>query len=130
MVTEAVRLPLAVGVNMTLIVQLLPAPTELPHVFVSAKSPAFAPVIAMLDRLKAALPVLLRVMVWGALVEPTAWFPKARLVGERLTLGSNGGGVLPPPPPLPPQPDTKIKPTTTSRSRHSDALEPFLSVIV
>jgi hypothetical protein len=90
MVTEAARLPLAVGVNITLIVQPPPAPTELPHVFVCAKSPAFAPVIAMLDRLKAALPVLLRVTVWGALVEPTAWFPKARLVGERLTLGSNG----------------------------------------
>jgi hypothetical protein len=90
MVTDAVRLPLAVGVNITLIVQLPPAASELPHVFVCAKSPAFAPVIAMLDRLKPALPVLPRVTVWGALVEPTAWFPKARLAGERLALGSNG----------------------------------------
>ena len=30
--TEAVRLPLAAGVNVTLIVQLAPAATELPHV--------------------------------------------------------------------------------------------------
>ena len=34
--------------------------------------------------LKAALPVLLRVTVCAVLVISTAWFPKARLVGERL----------------------------------------------
>ena len=34
MVTEAVRLPLAVGVKVTLIVQLAPAATELPQVLV------------------------------------------------------------------------------------------------
>jgi hypothetical protein len=34
MLTEAVRLPLAAGVNVTLIVQLLPAATELPQVLV------------------------------------------------------------------------------------------------
>ena len=32
--TEAVRLPLAAGVNVTLIVQLLPPATELPQVLV------------------------------------------------------------------------------------------------
>ncbi len=37
-----------------------------------------------LVRLKAALPVLVRVTVCAALVAPTDWFPKARLVGERL----------------------------------------------
>ena len=34
MLTEAVRLPLAAGVKVTLMVQLLPAATELPHVLV------------------------------------------------------------------------------------------------
>ena len=34
MLTEAVRLPLAEGVNFTLIVQWAPAATELPHVVV------------------------------------------------------------------------------------------------
>jgi len=34
MLTEAVRLPLAAGVNVTLIVQLAPAGTELPQVLV------------------------------------------------------------------------------------------------
>ena len=33
-VTEAVRVPAVVGVNVTLIVQLPPAATELPHVLV------------------------------------------------------------------------------------------------
>ena len=35
--------------------------------------------------LKAALPVLLKVTVCAVLVISTAWLPKARLVGERLT---------------------------------------------
>jgi hypothetical protein len=34
MLSEAARLPLAVGVKVTLIVQLPPAATELPHVLV------------------------------------------------------------------------------------------------
>jgi hypothetical protein len=34
MLTEAVRLPLAAGLNVTLIVQLALAATELPHVLV------------------------------------------------------------------------------------------------
>jgi hypothetical protein len=63
MLTEAERLPLAVGVKVTLIVQLLLAATELPQVLVWAKSLALAPVIARLVMLKAAVPVLLRVTV-------------------------------------------------------------------
>src|SRR5208337_5382639 len=61
MLTAAVRVPVAVGVNVTLIVQLPPPATELPQVLVWAKSPALVPVIATLVILKAALPVLLRV---------------------------------------------------------------------
>ena len=45
MLIEAVRLPLAEGVKVTLIVQFAPTATELPHVLVWAKSPALAPVI-------------------------------------------------------------------------------------
>jgi hypothetical protein len=41
----------------------------------------------MLLTLRAALPVLLKVMVCEALATPTAWFPKLRLVGDRLTTG-------------------------------------------
>ena len=62
-VTAAVRVPLAAGVKVTLIVQLAPAATELPQLLVWAKSPGFVPVSAMLVTVKAALPVLVRVMV-------------------------------------------------------------------
>jgi hypothetical protein len=88
MLTEAVRLPLADGVNVTLIGQLPPAAAELPQVLVSEKSLAFVPVTVMLVMLKAALPVLLRVTVCAALVIPTGWLPKPRLVGKRLTTGA------------------------------------------
>ena len=88
MLTEAVRLPLAAGLNVTLIVQLLPAATELPHVLVWAKSLALLPVRARLVILKAALPVLLRVAICAVLVAPTDWLPKARLVGERPSTGA------------------------------------------
>jgi hypothetical protein len=42
---EAVSVPGPVGVNVIVIVQVPPAGTELPQVFVSVKAPAFAPVI-------------------------------------------------------------------------------------
>ena len=62
MVTEAVRPPLAAGVKVTLMVQLAPAATELPQLFVGAKSLALAPETAMLLTLKAALPELVSVI--------------------------------------------------------------------
>jgi hypothetical protein len=88
MLTAAVRVPLAVGVKVTLIVHLAPAATELPQVLVWAKSPAVVPVIVILAMLRAALPVLLRVAVWAALVVLTDWRAKVRLVGERLAAGA------------------------------------------
>ena len=88
MLTAAVRLPGAVGVNVTLIVQLPPAVTELPHVLAWAKSPAFVPVTARLVMLKLAFPVLFRVTVCAVLVVPTDWLPKVRLVAVRLTTGA------------------------------------------
>ena len=42
-VSVAARLPVAPGVKVTLIVQLLPASSDVPQVFVCAKSPALAP---------------------------------------------------------------------------------------
>ena len=63
MLSEAVRLPLAEGVKVTLIVQLPPAATEVPQLLLWAKSLGFVPPSARLEMLKAALPVLLRVTV-------------------------------------------------------------------
>jgi hypothetical protein len=70
-VTAAVRLPPAVGLNVTLIVQLAPPATLPPHVFVSEKSPAFVPVTPMLE-IDSGPPVLLSVTTCAALALPTA----------------------------------------------------------
>jgi hypothetical protein len=67
-VTAALRAPVAVGVNVTLILQLAPAATLAPQVFVWLKSPLFVPVIVMLVMLSAAVPVLERVTAWAVLV--------------------------------------------------------------
>jgi hypothetical protein len=63
MMSEAHRLPLAVGLKVTLIVQFAPAATELRQVLVWAKSPAFVPVIARLVILRIPPPRSLTEMV-------------------------------------------------------------------
>jgi len=65
-VNDADRLPTAAGVNVTLTVQLFPAPRVLGdrgQVVVSPKSPGLVPVNAMLVIVKLALPVFVRVIV-------------------------------------------------------------------
>ena len=63
MLSEAVRLPVAAGVNVTLIVHLAPTANDLLHVLVCAKLLALVPLTPRVVMLKAALPVLLRVRV-------------------------------------------------------------------
>jgi hypothetical protein len=84
----ACRVPEAVGVKVTLMVQLVAAASELPQVLVCAKSPLFVPVMLMLLRVKAALPELLSVTVLAALVVPTAWFANEMLAGDRPMTGA------------------------------------------
>lgn len=72
-VSVAERLPVAVGVKVTVIVQLPPAATELPQVLFCPKSPGFVPVNPMLLIVSAAFPVLFKVKVCGLLVVPTIW---------------------------------------------------------
>ena len=87
-VIAPVRVPLAVGAKLTLIVQLEAAVSELPQVLVCVKSLAWVPVTAMLAMLKGALPVLVRMIVCAALAVPTPWLGKVKLAGARLTAGS------------------------------------------
>jgi hypothetical protein len=68
METEAVRVPLAEGLKVTLTTQLAPAATELPQLLLWAKSPAFVPLTVMLDTVSEALPGLLTVTDCAALV--------------------------------------------------------------
>ena len=73
MLTDPARLPLAEGVNVTLIVQLPPAATELPQLLLCAKSLAFVPVTARLLMISAAFPPFVNVTLRAAaLVTPTA----------------------------------------------------------
>ena len=74
MVTLALRLPVAVGVKVTLIVQFAPAAKVLEllgQVLVCAKSPLLVPLRPMLLMVKAAVPLLVSVTVCAALVVPT-----------------------------------------------------------
>jgi hypothetical protein len=82
-VNEPVLLPVAVGVKVTLMVQLAPAGKDAPQVLISPKSP----VARMFVIIKGAVPVLLNVTACAALVVPKASLGKVRLVGERVTNG-------------------------------------------
>jgi hypothetical protein len=62
-----VRAPVAVGVKVTLTVQLAPVPALLPQVLVWEKSP----LAVMLEMAREALPVLVRVTVCAVLLFPT-----------------------------------------------------------
>ena len=70
MVTEAVRAAVAVGVNLTLMAQLAPAATVVPHVLDWLKSPLLVPVTAMEVMESGVLPALVSVTVCAALVVP------------------------------------------------------------
>jgi hypothetical protein len=83
-VSDAVTVPGDEGVNVTLMAQLAPAARAVPQLFVCEKLPT---VVAMLEMVSAALPVLLRVTCWAELAVPTFWFPKLRLGCEKLTMG-------------------------------------------
>ena len=82
--SEPVRVPVAVGLKVTLIVQLAPAATLVPQVLVSEKSP----VVEMLVMLRVAVPVLVSVTVSAALLVPSTVTGKVRLVGESVTAGA------------------------------------------
>src|ERR1700682_5807814 len=92
MVKVPMRVPAAVGVNVTLIVQLAPATSGVAGgvigladapVLVCAKSPD----AAMEMIVRGPVPVLVSVTVCAALVVFSVWLPKVRLVGASITAG-------------------------------------------
>jgi len=93
--SNAERLPLAVGVKVMLNVQVEPAASELPQLLAWAKSPGLDPVIVTPEMLRAPVPALSKVAVPATLVVPTGWLPKARLPGARPAAG------VPPATPMP-----------------------------
>src|SRR5215471_1042894 len=72
----ALRFPVAKGVNVIEIVQLPPAGTEVPQVFVCAKSVLFGPVMLSDVMDIAMLPVFDKVIFTGELVRSTVCSPK------------------------------------------------------
>ena len=76
-VTFPDRLPVLVGVKVTLIVQLEPAATLDPQLLVCAKSPALLPPTVTLVIVRGAAPELVSVTGTGTLVVPTPWLAKA-----------------------------------------------------
>src|SRR5579862_3303457 len=79
--TVALRAPVVVGLNVTLMVQLAPAASELAQVLACAKSPGSVPAIVMLMPVIAIVPTFLNVTVLAALVVPVVTEPKLRLAG-------------------------------------------------
>ena len=140
-VSEALREPVAVGVNVMLIAQVAPASTLAPQLFVCAKSPAFAPPSPMLEMLSPALPVFWSVMTWAELAVPTLGELNVSADADRFTAGSGTGEGPPPPPPLPPQaaqapatssviPNTKVvrvRPAATKLTKVAKASNPAKS---
>ena len=61
MLSVPVRGPVAVGEKVTFMLQFAPAATLPPQLSVSANSEAFVPLIARPERVKAELPVLIKV---------------------------------------------------------------------
>jgi len=84
------RVPNAVGVNVTLIMQFAPAAKLAPQGLLEmAKSPEI--VIELIVR--TALPVLVSVTVFAALRVFSTWLPKSRLVGASPTPGAAAAPV-------------------------------------
>src|SRR5438105_1380352 len=88
MAMEAVRVPVADGVKVILIVHADPAGIPIPHVFVWTKSVGFVPVKEKLEIASAPLPESLRVTVCVGLAVPITCAPKVTLEVERLTTGA------------------------------------------
>ncbi len=95
-VSVAARAPAAEGVKVTGMVQV-PAAGMLPVQVLpgSLKSAAFVPEMATEAMFSAAVPVLVSVMVCGALVVPTLVLAKVREVGERDAPETAAGVAVP-----------------------------------
>ena len=78
-----VWLPASAGANLTPMVQVAPELFKLVQLFWLIEK---APVTVAPVNVTATVPLLVNVTVLAALVEPTAWFPKARLDGVNVTV--------------------------------------------
>jgi hypothetical protein len=95
--TVAFSDPAAAGLKVTVILQLAPAATLVPQVFVCENDVGFVPAMEMPCpapfRLSAPVPVFLSVMAWVAAEEPTAVLANVNVAGVRLTAGAGATPV-------------------------------------
>src|ERR1035437_5809335 len=84
MLNHPPRAPAAVGAKLTEMVQLAPRATEEPQVLVWKKSPVAATWVTV----NAAVPLLLSVICWAALLLPTTWLVKETVPGLNATWGA------------------------------------------
>jgi hypothetical protein len=84
---EAVRLAAEAGVNVTVIVQVAPAASEIPQLLDSPKLLAFVPVTEMLEMVRAAVPGLDSVMGKAVAGVPTRVLGKASGLGASTACG-------------------------------------------
>src|SRR5579872_84124 len=86
-VTVAFSVPLIVGEKVTVSAQVdCGTIAAVVQVLVSLKSLWFVPEIATEEMFRFVLPVFVTVIVWGALVVPSFWFPKFS-AGDNPTFG-------------------------------------------
>ena len=99
-ITEAVLVPAALGVKVTLRVHSAEGAREEPQVFVRLKSAELGPVSWILEKVNVALPTLSNVADCAALVVPTAWLENVTVVElmENPAVETGTTTLLPPPP--------------------------------
>lgn len=95
MVIVPLRLPAALGVNETEIVQLADAARLLPDVHVFEPIAKSAPVRVVAPRTSAALPVLVSVTLCAVAVLPIVVEPNVSWVGERVAPGAPAAAPVP-----------------------------------
>lgn len=83
---EALRAPRAVGLNVTVMVQLAPAASEVVQVVVRVKSAEFVPVTVIVEIATLPRPVFFTVIVWVALGLRYTSFPNANDAGVSETV--------------------------------------------
>lgn len=91
MISEAERVPLPVGVNVTLITQFAFAASDVAQVLVSEKSLLLVPPVVMLVMLSGPLPLFVSVSVCAIDAVPIVWLVNARLERLRPAVGVGAG---------------------------------------
>jgi len=95
-VSDALRTPVANGLNVTLTAQFSATARLEPQVFAEmAKSAALTPVKEILVTLSVAVPLFVSVAVCPVLVLATVTFPNDRLMGFRVTEGTGAATPVP-----------------------------------